>query len=318
MFNRKKKKKKTSCCSSKLEKCKNSGLNNSKLRCERSLPNTGKKFKKGRREKIITAFFVAAFIAGFCIYAYPYVSSTWNSYADSQLMAEFESRAAASPEKSKRLLDNADAYNRDLVRSSSAIIRKQEKDKNYESQLKGESGAMMGFISIPKIRINVPIFHYSSDSSLEKGIGHIYGSSLPVGGKSTHSLLSGHRGMPSAKMFTDLDRIKVGDKFYIRTYGRHLAYQVCRIKTVLPDEVQELKIKKGKDLVTLVTCTPYGINSHRLIVTGKSCRYDPKENKNTGSSISAMRQYITVPNIICGILLAVFIATLKANGRKKD
>lgn len=277
---------------------------------EKETEKADKKVKKRNiGDKIITIALIIAFIIGFCIYIYPYASSAWNSYADSQLMSKFESQAAANPEESRRLLASADAYNRNLANTSSGLIREQKDDKNYDSQLKSASASMMGFIEIPKIKINVPIFHYSSDSVLEKGIGHIYGSSLPVGGKNTHSLLSGHRGMPSAKMFTDLDRIRTGDKFYIHSYGRNLAYQVCSIKTVLPDEVRDLKIEKDKDLVTLVTCTPYGINSHRLLVTGKRCKYDLKKNRKADFLNSAM-QYLTIPNIICAVLLVTFIAVL--------
>lgn len=285
---------------------------------EKEEKETEKADKKAKKrnigDKIITIALIIAFIIGFCIYIYPYASSAWNSYADSQLMSKFESQAAANPEESRRLLASADAYNRNLANTSSGLIREQKDDKNYDSQLKSASASMMGFIEIPKIKINVPIFHYSSDSVLEKGIGHIYGSSLPVGGKNTHSLLSGHRGMPSAKMFTDLDRIRTGDKFYIHSYGRNLAYQVCSIKTVLPDEVRDLKIEKDKDLVTLVTCTPYGINSHRLLVTGKRCKYDLKKNRKADFLNSAM-QYLTVPNIICAVLVVAFILVLVLSRR---
>lgn len=127
---------------------------------------------------------------------------------------------------------------------------------------------MMGYVDIPSIGVSLPIYHYTTDDVLSKGVGHLYGTSLPVGGENTHSVITGHRGLPSSKLFTDLDKVKVGDVFSIYVLGEELDYQVDQIDIVLPDEISSLSIEPGKDLVTLVTCTPYGVNTHRLLVRG--------------------------------------------------
>ena len=127
---------------------------------------------------------------------------------------------------------------------------------------------MMGYVDIPSIGVSLPIYHYTTDEVLAKGVGHLYGASLPVGGENTHSVITGHRGLPSSKLFTDLDKVKVGDTFSLYVLGEELDYQVDEIDIVLPDEISSLSIVPGEDLVTLVTCTPYGVNTHRLLLRG--------------------------------------------------
>ena len=148
---------------------------------------------------------------------------------------------------------------------------------NYDSQLNPAGNGIMGYVEIPKISVNLPIYHGTENDSLERGIGHLLGSSLPVGGESTHSILSGHSGMASQKMFTDLEQLIVGDVFYLRILNDTLAYQVAEINTVLPYDTSLLGIVPGEDLCTLVTCTPYGVNTHRLLVRGSRIPYEEAE-----------------------------------------
>ena len=142
----------------------------------------------------------------------------------------------------------------------------------------------MGYIEIPKIDIKLPIYHGTSELVLNNGIGHLEGTSLPIGGKSTHSVLTGHRGMPSSKLFTDLNQLVIGDVFYIYILDNILAYQVDKISIISPDDVSELKIIEGEDIVTLMTCTPYGVNTHRLLVRGKRVSYNIKSSKKVAKS----------------------------------
>ena len=224
---------------------------------------------------------VLAFFVFLGIYLYPFISDRWNAYRNSQLIAEYQQTVIddnLSDDKniSDREYEKAKEYNKNLANTTDKVITKTEKDKDpeYESILDRNGDGMMGFIEIPKLQMQAPIYHYSTEDIIGHGIGHIYGSSFPVGGSNTHSVLTGHRGLPYSKLFTDLDQVEVGDKFYIHVEDHDLAYEVYDIRTVLPKEVDSLLIKQGEDLVTLVTCTPYGVNSHRLLVTGKRCKYD--------------------------------------------
>ena len=166
------------------------------------------------------------------------------------------------------LLQSAQRYNRDLFSRGSRFSLTDEQREDYLSQLSIDTSGIMGYIEIPTIKVSLPIYHGTSDDVLQIAVGHLEWSSLPVGGESTHCVLSGHRGLPSAKLFTNLDQLSEGDLFVIRTLDEVLTYEVDRILIVLPGEVQTLGIEEGKDLCTLVTCTPYGVNSHRMLVRG--------------------------------------------------
>ena len=182
----------------------------------------------------------------------------------------------------------------------------------------------MGYIEIPKIQVSVPVYHYSTDDILDRGVGHIHGSSLPVGGNGTHSVLTGHRGLPESKLFTDIDQVAVGDKFYLHMLTRHLAYQVIDVRVVLPHEVSSLVIEKERDLVTLVTCTPYGVNTHRLLVTGKRVPYDiedVKEDAKEGQTFAIQSKMTPLNAMVLGfvsVLLIVLVSILISyvRGRK--
>ena len=220
----------------------------------------------------------------------------------------------------------ADAYNKTLSSITGHLVTSAEnvKDPEYESLLNYSNSGAMGYIEIPKIQIQVPVYHYSTDEVLDRGIGHIHGSSLPIGGEGTHSLLTGHRGLPESKLFTDLDQIKVGDKFYLHMLTRDLAYEVTDINVVLPHEVDMLTIEPGEDKVTLVTCTPYGVNTHRLLVTGKRTEYKEEvveEENKEGRALTAQSKITPMNAMVLGfivLMLMIIISVIvsRVGGRK--
>ena len=213
------------------------------------------------------------FLIGLSILLYPMVSDAWNRYRDSLLISNYSSSVSSddNSEKIDSMWKAAQEYNEQIKQESvpdAFSVRDGQTDSTYESLLNLNGDGMMGYVEIPVIDVSIPIYHYTTDETLEKGAGHLFGSSLPVGGKSTHCILSAHRGLPSAKLFTDLNLVEEGDVFYLHVLGKTLAYEVDQILTVEPHDVAALEIDPEQDLCTLVTCTPYGINSHRLLVRG--------------------------------------------------
>lgn len=246
-----------------------------------SEPNKAKK----SRAKFMKKLSLIGMIASFCALLYPFVSNEWNKYLDKKRISVYNGITTSDVDKEKQeeMYKEAVDYNTAIGTANANVVSDKEyetDDSAYEAVLNPSAGSaydgMMGYIEIPCIDVTEPIQHYSTEKILEDNVGHIHGSSLPVGGENTHCVLTGHRGLPSKKIFTDLDKVKKGDEFYIHILGRTLAYKVYSIKTVLPDDVNSLKIEEGKDLVTLVTCTPYGINTHRLLVTGRRVPFDGK------------------------------------------
>lgn len=200
---------------------------------------------------------------------YPTVSNYWNSLHQSRVVSNYsETMAKLSKQKKQAEIDRAVEYNSELVNNEGRFTPSDSELDLYKSLLNADSTGMMGYVTIPKIQVKLAIYHTVDESVLQVGAGHLEGSSLPVGGASTHCVLSGHRGLPSAKLFTELDRMKKGDVFYLHVYDRVLAYQVDNIASVKPNDYGLLEIEKGKDLCTLLTCTPYGVNTHRLLVRG--------------------------------------------------
>ena len=265
---------------------------------------------KKKSKTIILLIFI--FLIGFGIYMYPCFADVWNAYRNSLMVAEYKAATVVETQPFAEELKQADAYNRKLAKTNSQVVteKEKEKDSEYESLLSFQESGIMGYIEIPKIQIEIPIYHYSTDEILDKGIGHIHGSSLPVGGKGTHAVLTGHRGLPESKLFTDLDQIEKNDRFYIHSLTRDLAYRVTKIQVVLPHEVSSLRIVPNKDLVTLVTCTPYGVNSHRLLITGIRCRYDIEtlEQENTeGKELMAKSKINAKNSLVIGLIVFMSI-----------
>jgi sortase A len=228
------------------------------------------------------------FLIGLSILLYPTISSRWNAYISEQTIGSYNHDVQKMDHKDlDRAWEQAKAYNGALNEPSvpdAFSIRDGIRDPYYEKLLNVNRDGIMGSISIPTIHVKLPLYHYTTKDVMLKGAGHLLGSSLPVGGKGTHAVISAHRGLPSAKMFTDLNLLKKGDHFFLHILDRSLAYKVDRIMTVKPEEVKSLAPVKGKDYVTLVTCTPYGVNTHRLLVRGHRVAYSPKLEHREGQN----------------------------------
>lgn len=221
------------------------------------------------KKKLSTIILCAVFLVGLGLILYPSVSDWWNSFHQSRTIANYaETAAELSEEDCSRLLQQTQEYNESLLSKPNPLVPSEEELAIYSGVLNVTGDGIMGYIEIPKIKCNLPIYHGIEEGVLQTAIGHIPGTSLPIGGASTHCVVSGHRGLPSAKLFTDLDQMVPGDIFMIQTLNDTLTYEVDQIRIVEPQEVNDLTIIPGGDYFTLVTCTPYGINSHRLLVRG--------------------------------------------------
>lgn len=210
-----------------------------------------------------------ALLVGIGMMLYPSVSDWWNSMHQSRAIATYQQAVSDnSADANQRMWDEAVAYNQSLPRDGGRFTLTDEERARYERTLDVTGTGIMGYVEIPKISVSLPIYHGTDDTVLQIAVGHIPGSSLPVGGEGTHCVVSGHRGLPSARLFTDIDQLREGDVFMLHVLGKTLTYQVDQIRVVLPDELDDLAIDDGLDLCTLVTCTPYGVNTHRLLVRG--------------------------------------------------
>ena len=224
------------------------------------------KKKKGSFTNVLLALIL---IAGLSLLVYPSFSDYWNSMQQTRAIATYqEGVSVLNEEDYSRFWSEAIAYNRTLPQKDNQYAMGEEAVALYESLLNVAGNGVMGSIEIPSIGCNMPIYHGVSESVLQVAIGHLDWTSLPTGGESTHSVFSGHRGLPSARLFTDLDQLQAGDIFMLHVLDETLTYEVDQILIVLPHETKDLLIEEGKDLCTLVTCTPYGVNSHRMLVRG--------------------------------------------------
>lgn len=213
-------------------------------------------------------FLTLGFLVGISVLLYPAFSNYWNSKTQSRAIVNYESVLEhLKPEDYSAIFQDAYDYN-DALREVDFPLRDFEQVPGYYEALKVEGTSIIGYVKIDKIGVELPFYHGTSEQVLNRGVGHLEGSSLPVGGESTHSVLSAHRGLPSAKLFTDLDRLEMGDTFQITVLDQVLTYQVDQVKVITPREIDDLQIVEGKDYCTLFTCTPYGINTHRLLVRG--------------------------------------------------
>ncbi len=241
------------------------------------------KRNKKKSSPFLYVLFVIGFLMGAGILFYPTISELWNQYRDQKLVSEYhEAVGALEEEDYSEVLAEARTYN-DQHTTNIIVDAFNEETGDYvmshpyDQLLDPMGNGIMGYLEIPKINVNLPIYHGAGTIALENGVGHIEGTSLPIGGAGTHAVLSGHRGLPSAKMLTDLDQIGIGDIFLIRVLNETMAYRVDQILTVLPTETEAMAIEEDSDMVTLVTCTPYGVNSHRLLVRGERTEYIPEE-----------------------------------------
>jgi sortase A len=246
---------------------------------------------KKKRRWISNLLFLLVFLIGAGVLFYPTVSDLWNSYRNQQLISDYSSVVEAmEPEDFSAIWQEAREYN-EQHRVNTIIDAFDEEENDYvlshpyDQVLNPSGNEIMGYIEIPKISVKLAIYHGIGTDALENGCGHIEGTSLPIGGIGNHAVISAHRGLPSAKLFTDLDQLEIGDLFYITVLDEKLAYKVDQIKTVLPEETEDLAIEDDKDLVTLVTCTPYGVNTHRLLVRGERTEYVEEEDSTTSGII---------------------------------
>lgn len=221
------------------------------------------------KNKLFYIILVVVFLAGLSLLLYPTISNAYNTWLQSKAIAEYSRQAGQmDQEVYDQEMAKANNHNQELLERSDPYSLTEEQLERYKNILAVTNQGIMAYVEIPSIDVMLPIAHGTSDDVLRDKIGHLEWSSLPVGGESTHSVISGHRGLPSAELFTNIDHLELGDKFYIHIMGQTLEYQVCNISVVEPKDQRLLRIEEGQDLVTLVTCTPYGINSHRLLVRG--------------------------------------------------
>lgn len=266
---------------------------------------------------------IVVFFVGLSVLLYPTVSDYWNSLHQSRAIATY-SDAVEEMDTSdyERMWAEADAYNEKLYESGHGLGLAEDEKKEYDSLLDVSGTGIMGYIEVPKIDCSLPIYHGTDEGALQIAIGHLEGSSLPVGGKSTHCVLSGHRGLPSARLFTDLDQMEEGDIFILNILGRKLAYEVDQIKVVLPEEMSDLEIEEGKDLCTLVTCTPYGINTHRLLVRGHRTEYVEKkveeEQKEVQTKKTDIRLMIAGGAGVLILLIIIIVIVIKRRRKRRN
>lgn len=262
------------------------------------------------KKKFSNLILVLIFLTGVSLLVYPTFSDWWNSLHQSRAIAAYVDQVNTLDDAQyETMLEQADAYNQTLIGKEDRYNLSDSELETYNSLLDVTGTGIMGYVVIPKINVRLPIYHGTDPAVLEIAIGHIAGSSLPVGGESTHCVLSGHRGLPSAKLFTDIDQLKEGDQFMLEVLGDTLTYEVDQIKVVLPDELEDIEIEEGKDLCTLVTCTPYGVNTHRLLVRGHRVE-TVKQNHVRVVSDAVQIEPVKVA-IAAGIPLLVIIMLLR-------
>ena len=253
---------------------------------------------------------VIIFLIGLSVMLYPSFSNYWNSRVQSQAVASYNNEVQKmSTEDYDKMFNEAEEYN-NALKNISDPFQNYESISNYEDVLNISGTGIMGYVTIDKIDVELPIYHGTSEGVLQIGVGHLGGSSLPVGGIGTHTVLSAHRGLPSAELFSDLDKLEVGDTFQITVLNRVLTYQVDQIRIVLPEDVSELQVDPDKDYATLMTCTPYGINTHRLLVRGVRVdgdvnTYVPTDAYQVKTNVVAVGSSIVILTILLIVTMVV-------------
>ncbi len=271
------------------------------------------------KKRLYTIFLILVLIIGLSLLLYPTVSDWWNSFHQSQVIAQYaEDVADLDDVEYEKLLSDARSYNKALNDKADRYEMSDEERKEYESLLNVSGDGIIGYIEIPLIGCSLPIYHGTDESVLQIAVGHIEGTSLPVGGSGTHCVLSGHRALPSAKLFTDLDKLAVGDNFILRVLDETLTYEVDQILIVEPSNMDPLEVETGKDYCTLVTCTPYGVNTHRLLVRGHRVEnLEDSDAVRVTADAMQIEPVIVAPLIAAPILLFLLIALFVSTGRKK-
>ena len=266
----------------------------------------------------ITLLLILILLAGVSLLLYPTVSDYWNSFHQSRAIASYAEQVANIDDAQyEELWDAARDYNQSLLHRPNDFILSDEQQEIYKSLLDFGGNGIMGYIEIPMIDVMLPIYHGTEESVLQIAVGHLDWTSLPVGGAGSHCVLSGHRGLPSARLFTDLDKLKVGDVFMLHVLNEILTYEIDQILIVEPQETDPLLIEPGKDLCTMITCTPYGINSHRMLVRGHRIE-NQEEAKDIRITADAVRiePLMVAPIVAVPILLVLLIILLLPKQKK--
>lgn len=286
------------------------------------------KSNKKRKMTIKDIIRLLVLVVAFAVLLYPTVSSYVNEKNGSKVVSNYDAESVRlSNAEKEKMLEDARAYNKEMLGNIDLIDPFSQGetsiDERYESLLNMDGSGMMGYIRIPKIKVEIPFYHGTSESVLQAGVGHFWGTSLPVGGESTHTVLTGHRGLPTKTLFTNMDKLVEGDVFYIKVLDETLAYKVDQILTVLPEETEALSIVPGKDYATLVTCTPYAINTHRLLVRGHRIPYEEavkiEKNTSTGIELSFTTKVliVTLGIILIGLVIVMLYSLYDKRRRKK-
>ena len=269
------------------------------------------------KNRVTNVILVIVLVLGLAIFLYPSFSDYWNSFHQSRAIAVYaEELENLSNEEYDRLFEAAEEYNKRMQDLGPRHMDEAEL-ADYESQLSFNGSGMMGYIEIPSIKCYLSIYHGTSEAVLQIATGHIEWTSLPVGGASTHSVISGHRGLPSAKLFTELDKLRVGDRFSLFILGKELAYEVCQINTVTPDYLDLMTVVPGEDYVTLVTCTPYGINTHRLLVRGTRVETISDNTLHFTSEAIEISAIVVAGVLAAPILFALLLLALISPGESE-
>lgn len=266
-----------------------------------------------------TILLVAILLVGIGLFVYPSFSDYWNSFHQSKAVTSYvENVTNLDKELYDKLWNDAVAYNEKIAKNGIQWTLTEEEKKEYNEYLKVDDTGIMGYIEIPVIDCSLPIYHGIDESVLQVAIGHIEGSSLPVGGKGSHCVISGHRGLPSARLFTDLDKLVEGDIFMLHTLDATLTYEVDQIRIVEPTDLSNLQIEEGKDLCTLVTCTPYGINTHRLLVRGhRIANQDEAPDVRVSADATQIDPVQVAPFLAAPILLILLFMVFFGTKRRR-
>ena len=273
---------------------------------------------KKRTGSPITLLLILILLAGVSLLLYPTVSDYWNSFHQSRAIASYAEQVANIDDAQyEELWDAARDYNQSLLHRPNDFILSDEQQEIYKSLLDFGGNGIMGYIEIPTIDVMLPIYHGTEESVLQIAVGHLDWTSLPVGGAGSHCVLSGHRGLPSARLFTDLDKLKVGDVFMLHVLNEILTYEIDQILIVEPQDTDPLLIEPGKDLCTMITCTPYGINSHRMLVRGHriESQEEPKDIRITADAVR-IEPLMVAPIVAVPILLVLLIILLLPKQKK--
>ena len=270
------------------------------------------------KKHLSTILLVVALLAGVSLLLYPSLSDYWNSLHATQVVSNYAQQVQTMDRsRYETMWNDAVAYNRSLLTRSTDFALTDAQKRQYDALLNVDGTGIMGYLEIPVLEVTLPIYHGTDDSVLQVGAGHIEWSSLPTGGESTHCVLSGHRGLPSAKLFTNLDQLVPGDTFVIRVLDEVMTYEVDQILIVEPTDVSALTVEDGKDLCTLVTCTPYGVNSHRLLVRGHRVENASEAIRVTSDAVQ-IEPLIVAPLVAMPLLLALLLLLLLPRSKKKS